>query len=590
MRASVILSRMGVFGMWCACMAAFAGAPLRAAAAEPLPPAAEWIPAEAEVALEVVRPKAILDTLLDSKLSATVMALPPIKQAFEQPKLQQLRNATGMVQLMLGTDWKTALRKAFGGGVTLAASPRHGALLIVDAEDEEFLKKVHETLLQIAKAEAAKQNKADAIQSADYQGVTCWTFDGKEGHALLGRRLVLSDRREVLKAALDLRAKAGGQALAALPAYQAAKRAAGGESVAWGFLNWAAVKEQPATKKALGEYANPGAALLAASLNDALRQSNWLAVGLKLDGEALSLRAMIDGRPSAGGVESFAAPALPDGGTLPNLDVPRKLAGISLYRDLKTFYGAKDKLFPERTSGLVFFENMMEIFFSGRELTSEVMGEARPEIRLVAAAQAYDPAVGTPQPQVPAMAAVFRVRNPQQFANVIEEAWQKGLGLLNFTRGQQALQGMIMDRDVYGDVRYSLAYFAVGPNENKAQLPIRYNFRPTLAKLNDYVILSSTDALAKDLIDALKKEAAKPLASVSSLVELSGPQVAAVFQANRTTMAADNMVKKGISQEEAERELDVAIGLMKLVDLARLSLAHKADGSELELALKLRLP
>ena len=32
-------------------------------------------------------------------------------------------------------------------------------------------------------------------------------------------------------------------------------------------------------------------------------------------------------------------------------------------------------LFPERTSGLIFFENMMGIFFTGRDLTSEVLAE-----------------------------------------------------------------------------------------------------------------------------------------------------------------------------------------------------------------------
>ena len=87
----------------------------------------------------------------------------------------------------------------------------------------------------------------------------------------------------------------------------------------------------------------------------------------------------------------------PAPGALPNLAVPRRIAGLSLYRDLHAFYAAKDKLFPERTSGLIFFENMMGIFFTGRDLTDEVLAETRPEIRIVVAAQKYDPAIGTPQ-------------------------------------------------------------------------------------------------------------------------------------------------------------------------------------------------
>ena len=63
---------------------------------------------------------------------------------------------------------------------------------------------------------------------------------------------------------------------------------------------------------------------------------------------------------------------------------------LSFYRDLHKFYAAKDKLFPERTSGLIFFENMMGIFFTGRDLTDEVLAETTPEVRFVVAEQQYD--------------------------------------------------------------------------------------------------------------------------------------------------------------------------------------------------------
>ena len=109
--------------------------------------------------------------------------------------------------------------------------------------------------------------------------------------------------------------------------------------------------------------------------------------------------------------------------------VPRQVAGLSLYRDLHAFYASKDQLFPERTSGLIFFENMMGIFFTGRDLTEEVFAETRPEVRLVVAAQAYDKAVGTPLVQFPAFAARHPYEAPEEFARVAEEAWQKAVGL-----------------------------------------------------------------------------------------------------------------------------------------------------------------
>ncbi len=146
----------------------------------------------------------------------------------------------------------------------------------------------------------------------------------------------------------------------------------------------------PPIQAALSKDSNPLAALLFAGVRDALAQSNWLAMGLKVQGDSLALEASVDGKTSREGAAEFTLPSGPDDGALPNLSVPRSLAALSFYRDLHGFYAAKDKLFPERTSGLIFFENMMGIFFSGRDLTDEVLaaGQARdsrrrcgPEVR-----------------------------------------------------------------------------------------------------------------------------------------------------------------------------------------------------------------
>ena len=177
---------------------------------------------------------------------------------------------------------------------------------------------------------------------------------------------------------------------------------------------------------------------------------------------------------------------------MPNLAVPRQIAGLSVYRDLHAFYAAKDQLFPERTSGLIFFENMMGIFFSGRDLTEEVFAETCPEVRLVVAAQAYDKAMGTPRVQIPAFALVVRTRHPEEFARVAEEAWQKAVGLTTVTRGQQAEPGLIIDRETYQGIRFSVATNAAGKNDDKAHLPSRFNYSPSLARVGDCFVLAST--------------------------------------------------------------------------------------------------
>ena len=205
--------------------------------------------------------------------------------------------------------------------------------------------------------------------------------------------------------------------------------------------------------------ANPLAALTFAGLAESVRNSNWLALGRCGRPHAFA-EGLADGSPSAGGLTAFAGPQRRTKGPGRTSPCPAGSPALSLYRDLHGFYAAKDKLFPERTSGLIFFENMMGIFFSGRDLTKKCWRETEPEIRIVVAEQQYDARPGTPQVQIPAFAVVLRLRHPEQFDEVVEEAWQKAVGLINFTRGQKAVPGLIIDRPTYKDIKYTVAYFA----------------------------------------------------------------------------------------------------------------------------------
>ena len=171
------------------------------------------------------------------------------------------------------------------------------------------------------------------------------------------------------------------------------------------FVNMAVLKQAPGLAKALQpKDSNPLAALLFAGITESVSASNWLAVGLRVNEkeDTLALQVVTDGaKLDAKGPAAFALPAKREEGAMPNLAVPRQIAGLSLYRDLRRFYGAKDQLFPERTSGLIFFENMMGIFFCGRDLTDDVLAQARPEIRLVVANQQYDRPSAHPRRKFP---------------------------------------------------------------------------------------------------------------------------------------------------------------------------------------------
>ncbi len=561
-------------------------------AAQSLPPAIQWIPEDAIISLELTQPKALLEMLSGEKATAAITALPLYQKQATTPKFKEFLNLINFMEITLDTDWRTGLAKLTGGGVTFAICPEDTVLIIIDAEDGDMLKKLHEILLNMARSEAEKQEQPNRVESTQYEDVTAWTFDGKEAHAIIGKRLVFANRPEGLKAVLELRADAASENLTSKATYRAAKRAAGPDSVATVFADLSLLKNIPEIATLLEKSRNnPLAALTFAGIVEAVRDSSWLALGLDCQESKLILRASVDGKTAAPTSSvAFALPGKQDEGILPNLSVPRRIAALSLYRDLHSFYAAKDDLFPERTSGLIFFENMMGIFFSGRDLTNEVLIETKPEIRMVVAEQQFDPAIGTPQVKFPAFALILRLRHPEQFNEVVEEAWQKAVGLINFTRGQQAMPGLIIDRPFRGKTKYTVAYFSTSQIEDKTNLDSRFNVRPALAMPGEYLILSSTEGLARDLIDTLHQETEqtpKPLAGIHSLVELEGGQLASILEANRKTLIQGNMVDKGSTQEQAEANIDMLISLAKFLDRAKLKIGTNDGLTQADLEIKL---
>jgi hypothetical protein len=426
---------------------------LTSAMGQTLSPAIQWIPQDAVIVLEVTKPKVLLETFCNDKAIATIKALPLYQQQASKPQFQEFLNIISFIETTLGTDWRTALEKLTGTGITLAVCPEDTVFLIIDAEDEQMLKRFHEFFFNVARSEAEKKGKYNIVKSKEYQGLTTWTFDGKEAHTIIGNRFVLTNKSEKLKDILQYRSRTPKASLAENPAYRAAKRTVGADAIAKVFVNLKPLMGIPQVAQVFNQqHENPLAALAFAGIFEATRDSNWLALGLHIENNTLVFRASVDSKTIAPtSPAAFALPKKPGEGVFPNLPVPRRIAALSFYRDLHQFYAAKDELFPERTSGLIFFENMMGIFFSGRDLTNEVLAETKPEIRFVVAEQEFDSAIGTPQIQLPAFAVILRLQNPEQFKEVAEEAWQKALGLINFTRGQQAMQGLIIDRTVHGD-------------------------------------------------------------------------------------------------------------------------------------------
>jgi hypothetical protein len=531
--------------------------------------------------LQVRQPAAVLDLLMDLKIADEIASQQ------KNSGMQDLFKVFEALARPSGATWKETVRKLTGRGIMYATYPGDKSIVMLDAEDPATLQQVS----QLAKSVLGMQTASDRVFYKEWPGLSVWSFDGKQFFACTPGRLIVTGQPEVLKTLFDP-GRNPGQRLAAAPLYTAAMKTVEANAAASLFMNMEMLNQYPPAKKALGPGDSAFDVILTGAVKQSLRGSKWLAMSLRLDGRKASLHAATDGKLDNSGAAGFTIPPAEATGILPNLPVPHEIAAATLWRDLGKFYAAKDAMFPEKTSGGILLENFLEIFFTGRDLNADVFSRFNPAVRLVVAGQEYDPKIGTPLTQYPAAALVFRVDQPEEFGDVVEEAWQKAVGLTNFTRGQQALPGLIIDRESHAGVTFTYCYYSGRAEKDRAHLPVRYNVRPALARVGPYVIVSTTDGLAKHLIDAVNKEDARLPAGRSqahTVTEISsGPALASLMAANRNELVKQNMVEKGLKQQEAESQLNSQIMLLNHLDRAKLTMTATPEGHAADLELHLK--
>ncbi len=560
---------------------------------EPLPKPSQWIPQDAILTFELSNPQALFDVILGAKVEKAITSVPEFQALTNENGFKEFLGVVHYLETALATDWKAAVKSLLGEGAVFSVLPEDQLVFTADSTNPDLLTQLHDILFGFAKNDAEQHGDSDRVKLKEYNGVTGYSFGNDEVHCIIGNRFVLSNKSNILKRIIDNRTNVEYESLSNLNHYKNAQMDIDPEAALTAFLRMDILNQVSGINNALTRNLNPMAALLAAGITDSLSASNWLLAELCIDEENLLLSTEIDGKLDMSGPMAFIGTNDRVGAALPMIEVPNQIASFSFFRDLYKFYSAKDDLFPERTSGLIFFENMMGIFFTGRDLTEEVWKEIKPEIRFVAAEQKFDSSTGIPAVQLPSFAVVFKLFHPETFGIVAEEAWQKAIGLINFTRGQNALPGLLIDRPVYKDVKMTLTYFPSVGEEDKSKQDIRFNFRPTLARVKDNLILSSTDQLAEDIIDSVLLEEKNPpekISNVHSLVQLDVDRLASILESNRETIVRNDMVEKGKTKEQAEAEQVMLTRIMQYFNQVSLQVGAQDDTPQAELKLSLNLP
>jgi hypothetical protein len=110
---------------------------------------------------------------------------------------------------------------------------------------------------------------------------------------------------------------------------------------------------------------------------------------------------------------------------------------------------------------------------------------------------------------------------------------------------------------------------------------------------NGTAILSSTDQLARDLIDDRSGGASVAAGGDTdhhTVLEVSGAELQRVMQDNRAAMVRDNMIKEGKSETEAGKGIDTLTAIVGWFARARLAVGRGERGEFAEALFSFQQP
>lgn len=540
---------------------------------------------------EAPRTEALFNLATSDRVGQLLEAVPGLEQAFEDnKKLRELEQIVRFVSTVLDTKPEDGLRAVLGGRVVVAVegqSKVDRSYFIITPKDEDFLKRAHAKLLELARQDAAGKGKPDPVREEAYRGVTGYSVSEKEAHAIVDGQLVIANGADALRTWIDRVQEPSkvSKPLSADADWQARKAAQDPEMAVWALARMDRLR---VIYPNLNGKKDPdaGALFVFGPWIEALRKSDWLtasvtwtdarlAANLTINAPSGSIPAAMKGfRPSGSG-QGVRAPLKP----------PGTIASASLWRDMSAVWEARGEIFPpEAQQGFAGLDTFAGQFFGGRDFGHDVLGALGQDWRLVLVKQ--DPATLQPRPDIllPGFAMVVDLNGEDpEFSQRLLAAYQSFVGLANLGAAQSKAPPLMQGSEQFEGITISTARF-LPPRKDAAAsdepVHIRHNLSPAVAQVGNRFILSSTVETAKALLTSLKAEGQGNAARSDQTlrIEAEGQAVSALIDQNRETLIDRIVVKEGKDRAVAGKEVDLLKALAKYLGQGALSATDTADG------------
>ncbi len=549
---------------------------------------AGWIAQDAAIYLEIAHPEHLIDRATSASFQQMLYAVPAYSRYLKNPKYKEFRSVVEFVSGKLGTTWDKGLRDLAGGGIVAAVEAEPGkaprVIVAITPRDAAFLTKSIATLNELARKDAADKKKPDPIKAWEHRGVAGFIPE-KGAYAVVDGTLVVADGPDTLKSVVN-RARDGAKSFKPLvddPEWQLRKKAMRGDAFAWGLVRLDRLRAIDKAKFTVPdrEKTPAGATFFLGSWVEVIRKAPWAAASLTWTDRHMAVELNLP-NPPGGYPDSLKGFLPPKGsGAAPLIMPPGVIGTVSLWRDFSAIWEARTELLPPETvQGLAQLDTTAGQFFGGRDFGSGVLGALSNHWRLVIARQNLADLKPAPDVKYPAFALIMGLRpEDDEFAQQLKVAFQSFIGLVNLGGAQTKAPPLEMGSETVEGVTIATSHFKVpkiAQGDKPPPVHLRYNFSPSVAQVGNDFILSSSVALTRDLIKALKNPPAAP-AGGTLVAEADGPELVKLLELNRSRLVMQNMLERGNDKSQAEEGVSTLFQLLRYLGHGRLMVQ---DGTE----------
>jgi hypothetical protein len=559
--------------------------PLPSALAEDAHPLLRYVPKQADAAIVVDHPSQTLDAVLAFEPIQQLLTFAAVKEQLDSTNARRVRQMVAHFEKELGHPWPTLIEKLAGGGACLAVRVEgdpNPSLLVVRAKDEALLHRAVQLVVKAARDELDRQEKPAKIGTLVYRGFTGYQL-GDGCLAVGGPLLFASNRRDVVKMAVDLAADGPADSFAGTPHPAAARKLLPGNPHAWLVANLARLQEQPEAKEAYGyPKSDPGQVIVFQGITDVTGRSPFVALGLYAMPTGLQaavrLPAGRDATPD-GLATHFPADGQP--GTLPLLEPKNVMLSASFYLDLGKLWTERDRLFDaDFRKQLEEADQKLGRFLGGRKL-ADVLTSVGHHHRVVITHQTESAYSKKPTQAQPAFALVSDLRHPN-YATAMN-AILRTTALIFGTPARLKYKEEKIGTATLVTYRFPDDGVLPGDDDND-----RFNFSPCFAKVGDQFLVASTVELGRELVEKLQQPEindptkGSPQSSVVRAYSAGGVQWLKTFEDQLLTQT---ILDRAVSVAEAKQEVAALVNWLQ--KLGRLELSSEYGAHEFRLDLRL---